>query len=82
MYYKKILFHLLDLSLWNPYIFYCKSGGSRSPKQFIMGLVEKQIAEYHCENFSATSGRTSISPSPLKITSRHFLDVIPATDKI
>ena len=80
-YYKKIFFHLLDLALWNSYILYCKAGDSRSPKQFRMELIEKLISENHRDEFSATSGRPSISPSPLRLTSRHFLDVIPATEK-
>ncbi|GBM92504.1 hypothetical protein AVEN_123165-1 [Araneus ventricosus] len=44
-----------------------------------MELVEKLIAENHYDEFSATSGRPSSSPSPLRLTSRHFPDVIPAT---
>ncbi|GFV48206.1 piggyBac transposable element-derived protein 4 [Trichonephila clavipes] len=62
------------------YIFYCKSGSSRSPKQFRMVPIEKIISENHRDEFSATSGRPSISPSPLGLTSGHF-PVIPATKK-
>ncbi|GFU08962.1 piggyBac transposable element-derived protein 4 [Trichonephila clavipes] len=68
--------------LYVAYILYCKSGGSRSPKQFKMELIEKIISENHRDEFSATSGRSSISPSPLKLTPGHFPDVIPATEKI
>ncbi|GFY12937.1 piggyBac transposable element-derived protein 4 [Trichonephila clavipes] len=67
--------------LYVAYILYCKSGGSRSPKLFKMELIEKIISENHRDEFSATSGRPSISPSPLRLTSRHFRDVILATEK-
>ncbi|GFW87837.1 hypothetical protein TNCV_1359411 [Trichonephila clavipes] len=46
-----------------------------------MDLIEKIISESHRDEFSATSVRPSISPSPLRITSGHFPDVIPATNK-
>ncbi|GFX89432.1 hypothetical protein TNCV_4774631 [Trichonephila clavipes] len=46
-----------------------------------MKLKEKLISENHRDEFSATSGRPSISPSPLRLTSMHFPDVIPASEK-
>ncbi|GFT53437.1 piggyBac transposable element-derived protein 4 [Trichonephila clavipes] len=46
-----------------------------------MELIEKIISENHRDEFSNTSGRPSISPSPLRLTSGHFPDVIPATKK-
>ncbi|GFW09308.1 putative transposable element [Trichonephila clavipes] len=46
------------------YIFYCKSGGSRSSKQFKMELIKKLISENHRDEFSATSGKPNISSSP------------------
>ncbi|GFW73686.1 piggyBac transposable element-derived protein 4 [Trichonephila clavipes] len=56
-------------------------GGSRSPKQFRMELIEKIISENQLDEFSATSGKPSISPSPLGLTPGHFPDVIPVTEK-
>ncbi|GFX99306.1 piggyBac transposable element-derived protein 4 [Trichonephila clavipes] len=70
------------LLLYVAYILYCKSGGSRSPKQLRMELIEKIISENHRDQFSATSGRPSNSPSPLRLTTEHFPHVIPATEKI
>ncbi|GFU69058.1 tigger transposable element-derived protein 6 [Trichonephila clavipes] len=46
-----------------------------------MKLTEKLISENHRDEFSATSGKSSISPSPLRLTSMHFPDVIPASEK-
>ncbi|GFS76732.1 hypothetical protein TNCV_1622911 [Trichonephila clavipes] len=63
------------------YILYCKSEGSKSLKQFRMELIEKIISEDHRGMFSATSGRSSISPSPLRLISEPFPEVIPATEK-
>ncbi|GFU85222.1 piggyBac transposable element-derived protein 4 [Trichonephila clavipes] len=62
--------------LYVAYILYCKSGGSGSPKSFRMELVEKIISKNHPDELSATSGRDSINPSPLRLTSVHFPDVI------
>ncbi|GFX89035.1 hypothetical protein TNCV_2853351 [Trichonephila clavipes] len=46
-----------------------------------MDLIEKIIPENHRYEFSATSGRPNISLSPLRLTSGHFPEVIPATEK-
>ncbi|GFT57479.1 hypothetical protein TNCV_152671, partial [Trichonephila clavipes] len=46
-----------------------------------MKLTEKLISENHRDEFSATSGKPSNSPSPLRLTSMHFSDVIPASEK-
>ncbi|GFX32923.1 piggyBac transposable element-derived protein 4 [Trichonephila clavipes] len=46
-----------------------------------MELIEKIVSENHHGKFSATSGRLSISPSPLRLTTGHFPDVIPTTEK-
>ncbi|GFX02925.1 transposable element Tcb1 transposase [Trichonephila clavipes] len=50
-------------------------------KQFRTKLTEKLISENHRDEFSATSGRPSISPLPLRLTSMHFPEVIPASEK-
>ncbi|GFX35748.1 hypothetical protein TNCV_745411 [Trichonephila clavipes] len=46
-----------------------------------MKLTEKLMSENHYDEFSATLGRPSSSPSPLRLTSIRFLDVVPATEK-
>ena len=80
-YYKKIFFHLLDLALWNSYIMYYKAGGSEMFKQFRMELIEKLISENHRDEYSAISGKPSNCPSPFKLTSWQFPEVISATEK-
>ncbi|GFX34979.1 piggyBac transposable element-derived protein 4 [Trichonephila clavipes] len=66
--------------LYVAYKSYCKSRGSRLPKQFRIDLIEKIISENRDE-FSAPLGRPSISPSTLRLTPGHFPDVIPLTEK-
>ncbi|GFU64066.1 hypothetical protein TNCV_1303061 [Trichonephila clavipes] len=46
-----------------------------------MKPIEKIISENHHDEFPATPGRPSISPSPLRLTSEHFQNDIPATEK-
>ncbi|GFW73655.1 piggyBac transposable element-derived protein 4 [Trichonephila clavipes] len=46
-----------------------------------MELIEKVNSKNHRDEFSATSGRPSISSSPLRLTPGHFPDVTPATEK-
>ncbi|GFT84366.1 piggyBac transposable element-derived protein 4 [Trichonephila clavipes] len=69
----------LDASACN--ILYCKPGGHRNPKQFRIELMEKIISGNHRDEFFATLGRPRISPSPLRLTSGLFPDVITATEK-
>ncbi|GFT73909.1 piggyBac transposable element-derived protein 4 [Trichonephila clavipes] len=89
---KAMIFQIVIMKRWKlkivevillyvAYILNCESGGSRSPKQFRMELIEKIISENDRNEFPATSGRSNISPSPLRLTSGNFLDVIPATEK-
>lgn len=47
-----------------------------------MELVEKQTAENHYNEFSAASGRPSISPLPAMLTLKYFFGVSHATEKI
>ncbi|GFU67202.1 hypothetical protein TNCV_4689341 [Trichonephila clavipes] len=61
-----------DASVCILYFVLCKSGDSRSPEKLRMGLIEKIISGNHCDEFSATSSRPRISPSPLGLTSGHF----------
>ncbi|GFX95860.1 transposable element Tc3 transposase [Trichonephila clavipes] len=46
-----------------------------------MELIENLISENYRDESFATTERPRISPSPLRSTSRHFPDVIPATEK-
>lgn len=46
-YYKKFFFHLLDLTLWNSFILYCKTGGTKSSLMYRMELIQLMMEKYH-----------------------------------
>lgn len=78
-YYKKVFFHLLDISVWNAFVLYQKNGGQKSNLEFRKTLIERIIAKYHAP--SKKSGRPSIQPGPLRLTERHFPEYVPPTEK-
>lgn len=78
-YYKKIFFHLFDISLWNAFVLYQKHGGKYSNLNFRLDLVDRLIERHGTVN--ERIGRPGILPNPLRLTERHFLEVIPATEK-
>lgn len=75
-YYKKIFFHLLDISVWNSFILYQKNGGRKNNLDFRKTLIEKLITKYHT---TKKIGRPSSQPGPLRLTGRHFPEYVPAT---
>lgn len=78
-YYKKIFFHLLDISVWNAFVLYQKNGGKYSHLNYRLDLVDRLIEKYGSVN--KTKGRPGILPNPLRLTERHFLDIIPSNEK-
>ncbi|XP_071053828.1 piggyBac transposable element-derived protein 4-like [Onthophagus taurus] len=79
-YYKKIFFHLLDMSLWNAFVLYNKNGGQKNNLQFRQALIEKLIENFHSTS-STRKGRPSYQPGPLRLTERHFPEYVPPTKK-
>ena len=80
-YYKKIFFHLLDLSLWNSFILYKVSGGKDSHLNYRIHVIEKIMELYHSPLLSPKAGRPGKSLPPLRLTERHSPDIIPPTEK-
>jgi hypothetical protein len=81
-YYKKLFFHLLELSLWIAFILYQKSGGRKNALDFRVAVIEKMTAQHHREEFSSkVAGCPSTSTNPSRLTGRNFPSVIPATAK-
>lgn len=78
-YYKKIFFHLFDISPWNAFVLYQKHGGKYSHLNFRLDLIDRLIERHGIVN--ERIGRPEILPNPLRLTERHFLEVIPATEK-
>ncbi|XP_067122211.1 piggyBac transposable element-derived protein 4-like [Centruroides vittatus] len=79
-YYKKIFFQLVDISLYNAYVLYQKNGGEKTNLCFRMALIERLITMYHSETMTGKHGRAR-TPSPLRLTEKHFPDFIPPTEK-
>jgi len=70
--YKKVFFHLMDLSSYNAFAIYRKSGPNRSNfKDFRMQIIRQIFEKYGAFN-GARAGRPSIEPAPLRLTERHF----------
>lgn len=80
-YYKKIFFHLYEQANFNSYVLYKKSGGRLSPLDYRLLVIEKMFEKYHSQEFSSRGGRPGTTPSPLRLTGRHFPESIPATEK-
>ena len=80
-YYKKIFFHILDLTVWNAYCLYKKSGGNKKPLQFRIQLIDKLLQENQPRLTSPKAGRPGRTPPLARLTERHFPDIIPATEK-
>ncbi|XP_067121649.1 piggyBac transposable element-derived protein 4-like [Centruroides vittatus] len=84
-FYKKVFFHLIDISIFNSFVLYKKNGGSMDHLEFRINIVEKIIQEYHTETRVIRHGRPRTSgprtPGLLRLTERHFPNLLPATDK-
>lgn len=80
-YYKKIFFHLLDLALWNSFVLYKKSGGTKLHLDFRLALVNEILKKYHNEVSSPRIGRPSTTPNPLRLSGRHFPEYLPPSGK-
>ncbi|GFX76154.1 piggyBac transposable element-derived protein 4 [Trichonephila clavipes] len=76
-YYKKIFFHLLDICLRNSFVLYKKNGGKDSHLQFRMDIVECLIERYG----EGKKGCPALQPNPMRLTERHFLEVIAPSEK-
>ena len=79
-YYQKIFFHLLELAVWNSYILYKQAGHTKKPLDFRMDLIDLLVSTYK-DNSVKSKGRPSTTPSPLRLSGRHFLDYVPPTEK-
>ena len=79
-YFKKLFSHLLELTIWNAFILYNKTGHKKKSLNFRLDLIEESIAKY--KKTSITSkGRPSSEDTPLRLSTRHFPDIVLATEK-
>ena len=79
-YYRKLFFHLVEITVWNSYLLFQSMGNTMKHLKFRMQLIELLVAN-HKEASPATHGRPGTSLPPMKLTARHFPACIPATEK-
>ncbi|GFV16378.1 piggyBac transposable element-derived protein 4, partial [Trichonephila clavipes] len=56
-----------------------KNGGKDSPLQFRMDIVDCLIERYG--KVSGKKGRPALQPNPMRLTERHFLEVIAPSER-
>ena len=79
-YLKKLFFHLLELTIWNAFILYNKTGPKKKSLDFRLDLIEESRAMYKKTSIKS-KGRPSLEDTPLRLSARHFPDIVPATEK-
>lgn len=79
--YKKLFFHLVDMTVLNAHTLYlCKTGKKPTLAQFHLELV-RQLLEKYLEPRQVKKGGRPSGDNPTRLTSRHFPSYIPATEK-
>ena len=81
--YVKLFFHLVDVVVLNSYNLYLTATGEKPPlKEFRLNLVRQILEKYGNPDRVPNGGRRSDnSTMPLRLTARHFPDVLPSTEK-
>ncbi|CAF3240747.1 unnamed protein product [Rotaria sp. Silwood2] len=76
--YKKLFFHLLDISVFNSYLLYKMK--TRKKLQFIdfrLQLIREILQVYSTPK--PTTGRHMLGSNPTRLTARHFPSLVPQT---
>ncbi|GFX18552.1 piggyBac transposable element-derived protein 4 [Trichonephila clavipes] len=76
----KIFFRLLDICLCISFVLYKKNGGKDSHLQFRMDIVDCLIERYG-EVSGERKAVLALQPNPMRLTERHFLEVIAPSEK-
>lgn len=72
--YKKLFFHLLDMTLLNSHAVYKMKTGENIPvADFQLKLVKELLAKYKISKPRSTSRKAPDTDSPLRLTERHFI---------
>lgn len=82
--YKKVYFHLLDLTLLNAHALYVSLTRKKITLSKFQHMLIKEILEHYHQpsDEQPRSGRRSAaSDSPLRLTARHFITTTPPTAK-
>jgi len=77
--YKKVFFHIIDLSVLNAHVLYKLNNKSNIPLvDFIYKLIKDILTKYPTNKLRAV--RNMQVDSPLRLTGRHFADLIPSIE--
>ena len=77
--YKKLFFHLLDMTVYNAFVVYkMQNGISSHLSDFRLEIIRGILRKYGTQRSTAI-GRPSIRDSPLRLAAPHFLVLIPQT---
>lgn len=81
--YKKVFFHLLDISLLNAHALHLTVTGKKiSLEAFQLKVVDQILEKYHTPIDVYRTGRRSCEEdNPLRLIARHFPSQVPPTDK-
>ena len=82
--YKKHFIHLINVSSFNAHIINKKKGGKLDALNFCIKLIKQIVEKYGTEVKSSVErqgGRPSLKGNPFRLTERHFLILIPCTNK-
>jgi hypothetical protein len=76
--YKKLFFHLMDLSILNAYILFKLKHSKTIPfGDFRIQLIREIIERYGQPK--GPTGRPTIGDNPIRLTARHFPSLVPST---
>ncbi|KAG0728873.1 PiggyBac transposable element-derived protein 4 [Chionoecetes opilio] len=81
--YKKMFFHLLDMTILNSHILYTlKTGENQTLEEFVIEVVRSVLAHNTVQRVTQTPSQTIAGPSrdtPARLGVSHFISTIPAT---
>lgn len=71
--YKKLFFHLLDISLYNSYILYQNATDKKQKyNDFHLSLVKQILQKYPQNRKKVDSGKKYVENLPFRLVDRHF----------
>lgn len=79
--YKKVFFHLLDISLYNAFVLYkTRTGNNPAFSDFRLKVAEQLIEKFPLTSFHQKDQVPTVD-NPMRLTERHFPVLVPQTKK-
>ena len=81
--YKKLFFHMLDITVLNSHCLYnMQFGKNMTLADFQLTLIRQIIQKYHTPKTTGRKkGRPSAGDQPMRLIERHFPSLVPPTEK-